>query len=332
VAGGDVAVSVVVPVWGCEPCLRELHRRLGEALSRERSYELLFVDDRSPDRAWQTLSELAADDEHVRVIRLSRNFGQQAAITAGLARATGGLTVVMDCDLQDPPELVPTLLDKAAEGFDVVLTRRVGRHRSPSRQLGAAIYFIVLRGLLRAHLDPTQGAFSVLSRRARAAFLQITDRNRHYVPIVHWIGFEQAQIEYEPNVRPTGQSSYTLRSLFALAVEGIFFQTTTLLRYVIYTGFTVCVFGFGLAAYDAYARIFLNPPSGFTSLSILLLVLSGFIIISSGIAGLYIGQVFQQVKGRPLYLIEQELHGTEVVIETEVGLPAVAASAAEHEL
>jgi dolichol-phosphate mannosyltransferase len=305
---------------------------LGEALSRERSYELLFIDDRGPDGAWQTLSELAAADEHVRVIRLSRNFGQQAAITAGLARATGALTVVMDCDLQDPPELVPTLLDKAAEGFDVVLTRRVGRRRSPSRRLGAAIYFIVLRGLLRAHLDPAQGAFSVLSRRARMAFLQITDRDRHYVPIVHWIGFEQAQIEYEPNVRPTGRSSYTLRSLFALAVEGMFFQTTTLLRYVIYTGFAICVFGFGLAAYDVYARIFLHPPTGFTSISVLLLVLAGFIIISTGIAGLYIGQVFQQVKGRPLYVIEQELHGTEVITESEAGFPVAVASAAEHEL
>jgi dolichol-phosphate mannosyltransferase len=183
----------------------------------------------------------------------------------------------------------------------------VAHRRALWRRFGAAAYFLVLRKVLRAGADPTQGAFSVVSKRAREAFLQVPDRDRHYVPILHWIGFEQAYVDYEPKARGAGESAYTFRSLLQLAIEGMFFQTTTLLRFVIYSGFGICVLGFGLALYDAYARIFLHPPSGFTSLSILLLVLSGFIILSSGIAGLYIGQIFQQVKGRPLYVIEQEL-------------------------
>jgi len=275
------------------------------------SYELIFVDDRSPDGAWQILRELTIADPRVRALRLSRNFGQQAAITAGIGASRSTWTVVMDCDLQDPPEFVADLYAKAQEGFDIVLGRRKEKKHSFFRLLAARLYFKFLRLFLGVHISGEYGSFSIIAAKVREAFLRVPDRDRHYLPILLWLGFNRASIDYEHGERHAGKSSYSLRSLVRLAVEGVFFQTASLLRWIVYLGFCVALAGALLAVALIVLAILVNPPPGWTSLAVLILLVGGFIIVSTGVTGLYIGKIFQQVKNRPLFPVDEELGLTE---------------------
>ena len=301
-------LSVVVPVYGCAECLRPLHERLtGVLRAVSDSYEIIFVDDRSRDGAWPTLNELAAQDSSVRAVRLSRNFGQHAAITAGLAKSTGRWTVVLDCDLQDPPEEIPRLYEKAQEGFDVVLARRAVRHQRPLRRIATRAYYRVRRALLRLDVDPEYCTLSLLSRKVVDAFLELRDRDRQYMLILHWLGFERAVVEVPSAERYAGRSAYTLRALVRLGLDGMFFQTTTLLRWIVYAGFLIAAFGLILAGVIGISHFSSDPLPGWTSIVVLVLCLTGFIIVSTGVTGLYIGRIFEQVKGRPLYVIDEDV-------------------------
>jgi len=300
-----VELSVVVPVYGCRECLEQLHQELTESVgSITTSYEIVFVDDRSRDGAWAVLKDLAAADQRVKSVRLSRNFGQHAAITAGLAASNGEWTVVMDCDLQDPPEAIPSLYAKAREGFDLVFARRKQRSHSRLRLTAARMYFKLLNTFMDTDIDGAFGTFSILSRKVVDAYLSLGDHERHYLFVLYWLGFEHGVIDFEQKDRAGGKSSYTFQRLLRHAVSGIFFQTTNLLLYIVYLGFVVAGIGLLGAIYLVYLYVVAHPPAGFTSVMVLLLVIGGFIITSTGITGLYIGRVFQQVKGRPLYVVD----------------------------
>ena len=297
-------VSVVIPVYRCAECIEALYVRLKATLSAFASSEIVFIDDRSPDRAWDILQRLARADPSVRAYRLSRNFGQHAAITAGLAQSTGRFTVVMDCDLQEPPEVIAQLHDKALEGYDIVHTRRSRRHQPRLRRLAGRTYFHVRNVLLDTETATDHGTLSMLSRQVVDAFLSLRDKDREYLAVLDWLGYSHATVEFEPSARHHGTSSYTLRKLVGVAVDGLFFQTTVLLRWIVLLGFVVAAAGGLLAAYYLFAYFVTDPLPGYTSLAVLTLVLSGFTIASMGIIGLYVGKVFEQVKGRPLYLID----------------------------
>jgi polyisoprenyl-phosphate glycosyltransferase len=314
---GEIELSVVIPVYGCEGCLRALHDRLRAALSGlTESFEIVLVDDCSPDGAWETIGELAREDHSVRGFRLSRNFGQHAAITAGLAQARGRWTVVMDCDLQEPPEEIPRLYAKAHQGYDIVFTRRSGSPGSRFRAAAGRAYMRLRRFLLRTGEATNAGTLSILSRKVVDAFLTLRDKDREYLIALEWLGFRHATIEVERAERYEGRSSYTPGRLLRVAVEGMFFQTTILLRWIVFLGFFVAFAGVLLAAYYVYTYFTTTPLPGYTSLAVLMLLLGGFIIVSMGVIGLYVGKVFEQVKGRPLFLIDRQ-----VVAEDETELP-----------
>ena len=298
-------LSVVVPVYGCRDCLDDLHARIIKAVDPiTASYEIVFVDDRSPDGSWPVLERLAAADGRVKALRLSRNFGQHAAITAGLAASGGEWTVVMDCDLQDPPDAIPSLFARAKEGFDLVLARRKQRTHSAVRLALARVYFKLLNTFMGTDIDGSYGTFSILNRKVVDAYLSLGDRDRHYLFVLYWLGFEHGTIEVEHMDRGAGASSYTFGRLLRHAVSGVFFQTTNLLLYIVYLGFVVAGLGVLWAIYLVYLYLVVHQPTGYTSLAVLILVIGGFIIISTGVTGLYIGRVFQQVKGRPLYVVD----------------------------
>jgi dolichol-phosphate mannosyltransferase len=298
-------ISVVIPTYGCVDCLQALYRRLTRTLQgMTASYQIVFVDDCSPDHAWPVLEALCRGDARVSAYRLSRNFGQQAAITAGLAQSCGRWVVVMDCDLQDPPEEIPRLYAAAQAGHDVVFARRKRKQHSFFRRLAARAFFRVVNFFNRSNVQGEYGAFSMLSRKVVNAFLSLQDRDRHYLLILYWLGFRSTEIEYEHAGRHAGKSAYTLGSLIKHAFDGIFFQTTSLLRYIVYLGFSVSACGVLLALYFVYLYFAHSIYPGWTSLAVLILVIGGFIILSSGVAGLYVGKIFEQVKGRPLYVID----------------------------
>jgi polyisoprenyl-phosphate glycosyltransferase len=301
-------LSVVVPVYRCVGCLDELYRRLCTTLeSMGQEFELLFVEDRGEDGSWEKLCELSGSDPRVRAFRLSRNFGQHAAITAGLSKATGRWIVVMDCDLQDPPEEIPRLYARAMEGYEIVLARRLRTGGTPwPRRVLSRLYFTAVRLLTGANINGEYGSFSLISATVADAFMRFRDHNRHYVLILYWLGFDRTSIEYSLARRGEGRSSYSVGRLLRHAVEGVFFTTTVLLRWVVYFGFVVSLCGAGSAVYLVAARATGHAYPGWTSLFVLVVVLGGVIIVSVGVIGLYVGQVFDEARDRPLFLIDKE--------------------------
>lgn len=301
---------MVVPVYGCAPCLPVLvDRVLTVCEAMETTVEIVLVDDRSPDGSWAVITGLVEGRAEVRGVRLSRNFGQHAAITAGLTTAQGRWVVVMDCDLQDPPELIPELYHQALQGYDVVLGRRRERGQSRFRRIAARIYFQALAVVSEGRADGAYSGFSILSRRAVDAFLRFGERDRYFVFLVRWIGLEQTEIVYDRDARAAGGSSYTVRALLRHAATGFFFQTTALLRLIVWFGLGTAGVGVLLALYFLFRYLTGTVAPGFTSVILVLLVLGGAILTSVGVVGLYIGRIFEQSKARPLFVVQEVAGG-----------------------
>ncbi len=302
-------ISVVIPVYNCAGCLRALHERLTATLTAlTPDYEIVLVDDRSRDGAWEILTELTRADRRLRVVRLSRNFGQHAAITAGLTRSRGAWTVVMDCDLQEPPEEIARLYAKAQEGYDIVRAVREGRRHTAFRRLSSSLYRRMLSEREGGEIEFS--TLSIISRKVVDAFLQLRDRDREYQLVLDWLGFSQATIGFDHAEREgDAPSAYGLRELLKVALDGMFFRTTVLLRWIVLLGFVVAVLGGLLGLYAIYSRYVEDTPPGYTSIVVLLVLLSGFIIISLGVVGLYVGRIFDQVKGRPLFVVDEQIDG-----------------------
>lgn len=301
----DPNISVVVPVYGCVNCLEQLCKQLVTSLSTlTEQFEIILVDDRSPDGAWPKIVSLQTQHPAVKGIRLSRNYGQQIAITAGLAAARGDYAVVMDCDLQDPPSLIPELYAKLREGYDLVLAKRIERGNSPFRKLASRVYFRLLSRLTEEPIDGSYGSFSILSRKVIDGFLLFEEKERHYLFILRWLGFCIGSVDYVQQERYSGGSSYSLGRLLRLAMDGVLFQATVLLRWIVSLGFIFAASGMAMAAYLVWRSFFRASLPGWTSLVVLILVSTGAILISLGIIGLYVGKIFYQSKQRPLYVID----------------------------
>ena len=311
-------LSVVIPVYGCSGTLRPLHERLNRVLCAlvERC-EVIFIDDRGLDDSWAILQELAAGDPHVIACRLSRNFGQQIAITAGLEQSRGERVVVMDCDLQDPPEAIEKLVEAADRGFDIVFAKRRTPFRPAVRSIGSRLYFRLLSLLSGSAIDDELGAFSLVSRRVVEAFLKFRERDRLYMLILHWLGFETTTIEYDRDVRAVGNSSYSIGKLIALGLSGMFFMTTRLLHWVVYAGLALAGSSCLLALYFIIHWFLAGPVAGWTSLIVVQLLVGGLIILCVGIAALYIGKIFEASQQRPLYILQDRIDGSEQATPAE---------------
>ncbi|HUZ28141.1 MAG TPA: glycosyltransferase family 2 protein [Solirubrobacteraceae bacterium] len=305
----DVQLSVVIPVYGCASCLVALHDRLVRSVEQvSDSYELVMVDDRSVDGGWEVLQRIAERDPRVRAFRLSRNFGQHAAITAGLSQARGRWAVVMDCDLQEAPEEIPRLWAAAGEGYEVVRTIRRQRHHPRLKRWASRVY---RKLTLETDVRPDYSTLSLISRQVIEAFLRLRDRDREYMIALDWLGFDATAVEIDHHDRHAGRSGYTFERLIRVALDGMFFRSTVLLKLVVLLGFAVAVAGVGMAIFEVaeYFEGANKTVPGYTTLAVLVLVLAGFIIVSVGVVGLYVGRIFEQVKDRPLYLIDAQAEG-----------------------
>ncbi len=298
-------ISVVVPCFGCTGTLAPLHERLTQVLEKlvER-HEIVFVDDRGEQDQWPVLSEIAARDNRVRVLRMSRNFGQQIAITAGLAECRGEYAVVMDCDLQDPPEFIPNLWEAAQKGFDIVYASRYMGDPA-GRRLANRLYFLLMNKVVGYKVDPGQGSFSLISRQVINAYLHFQEHERHYLFILRWLGFNSVSLTYERHARQIGSSSYTLRTLLAHSIQGFFFQSTAPLVWILWLGLMGAGFSTALGVFFIVNAIFGNPPEGFTALMLANLMIGSIILTCVGGVGLYVSRVFDAVKRRPLYVIDR---------------------------
>ncbi|KTD51954.1 glycosyl transferase family 2 [Legionella quinlivanii] len=298
-------LSIVVPVYGCEACIAVLCDRVDRVLKqRNQSYEMILVDDRSTERSWEILMELCNCYPNIKAIKLSRNFGQHLAITAGFAQSKGDYVIVMDCDLQDPPEVIPQLIDEAMKGYDIVFAKRISRTHSWFRQWASKYYFKLLNRLTEKNVDGADGSFSIVSRKVVESFLRFGERERHYLFILRWLGYKTSSINYEHADRYAGKSSYPLKLLIRHALDGLFFQATVLLKWIIKTGLLFAFSGVILAAYYIWQYLLYGSLHGWTTLVVLILLSTGTILTSLGVIGLYIGRIFEQIKQRPLFIID----------------------------
>lgn len=303
-------LSVVIPVYKAESCIDALHESLSAALSSISSdYEIVLVEDRGGDGSWARIMDIARRDPRVKAARLSRNFGQHHAITAGVDLCDGDWVVVMDCDLQDRPEEIPRLYAKALEGYEIVCARRGTRRDSWWKCFTSRLYVSLFNSLSGFQHDPEVTNFRIVSRKVIDVFRGLRESSRNFSAQLHWIGFNVAYVDVSHGERHSGKSSYTFAKLLNLAINSIVSYSNKPLLLFIKLGFSLSLLSFLIAGYYILCKLFFNTPiSGWTSLMVSLWFIGGLIIGSLGVLGLYIGKIYEECKARPLYVIDQKIN------------------------
>lgn len=300
-------ISVVTPVYGCQASLYELYIRLKETVETiNPDFEIIMVNDASPDGAWDTIVELANKDKRVKGIDLSRNFGQHYAITAGLDHCKGEWVVVMDCDLQDQPEEIIKLYKKTAEGFDIVFARRYSRKDHLIKKLVSRLFYSLFNYLVNIKSDHTIANFGIYKDVTIREYLKYKEEFKVFPISIRLIGFNSTSINIIHEKRKQGKSSYNFSKLLKLALKIIVSNSNKPLYVSIFLGFFIALISFfyGLILIIRYFSF--NVPLGYTSIIVTILFIGGLVFINLGLLGLYLGKVFDQVKERPRYIIKEK--------------------------
>ncbi len=306
-------LSVVIPVYNEADNLPELHRRLTNVLTLVGSpYEIVFVDDGSHDESLAILREMARSDERVVLVELARNFGHQVAISAGLDYARGAGIIVMDADLQDPPEVLPQFIAKWREGHDVVYAIRAERKEGLIKRSAYAAFYRLLQRVAQIDIPLDAGDFCIMDRRVVDVLAGMPERNRFVRGIRSWVGLDQVGLAYERHARHAGKPKYTFSRLIYLALDGLVSFSILPLRIITVMGFVVSAISILLAIIYTIQKltIGLSPP-GFATLTVAIFFLTGIQLITLGVIGEYIGRIFDEVKRRPLYVVRQVSAHTE---------------------
>lgn len=300
-------LSVVVPVFNEEESLPELYQRLSALLPNHvDSWEIVFVDDGSRDRSWEVICELGMRNPHVRGVRFSRNFGHQIAFTAGLDYACGRAVVIMDADLQDPPEVIPELLARWREGNEVVYAQRGKREGETAfKLLSAAFFYRLLKGMTNVPVPVDTGDFRLMDRKAVDAYRSLREHHRLTRGLVSWLGFRQVGVTYERAPRFAGATNYPLSKMLRLASDGITSFSYVPLQLATWLGALTAALAVGSLAVTLGSRVIggvWTPEAIWVSL---LALLGGIQLIALGLLGEYLGRVYDEVRGRPLYLVQE---------------------------
>ncbi len=299
-------LSVVAPVYNEEELIELFVQRTCAALA-DYNFELVLVNDGSADRTPELLDRIAAQDARVRVVHLSRNFGHQAALTAGLEHAVGDAVAMIDADLQDPPELIPSMVEHWQQGSDVVYAVRREREGETAFKLATASFFYKLfNALTQVDLEPNSGDFRLLDRRALDALLSMTERSRFLRGMTVWVGFHQTAIEYERDARHAGETKYTLRKMLRFSLDAIASFSHLPLQLATYVGLLSAGLAFIAIPVVLGLRIAGSYLPGFGSITIAILLLGGIQLIALGVIGEYVGRIYDEVKHRPLYIVREE--------------------------
>lgn len=303
-------LSIVSPVYMGEKMLDELVRRIHEAVRPLTSnYEIVLVNDCSPDSSWKKITEICAKDKLVKGINLSRNFGQPYAITAGLSYAQGDYVAVIDCDLQNKPEDLPAMYRKALEGFDVVSARRVVREDTFLKRMSSAIFHKVYDFLSGFETDKAVAEFGIYSRKIVNVYCSIPEYSRSFVELIHTLGFKKAAVDVLHDHRLEGKSSYNLYRLLKLSFNSIISNSNRPLYLAVTLGLIMSLLSFMMAIYNIFAKfIGLNEVEGYTSTIFSIWFVGGILLFMMGVVGLYVGKIFDQVKGRPVFIVSETLN------------------------
>lgn len=308
----EVEISVVSPVYRAESIIPKLVERIEAALNTLAvTFEIILVEDRGPDDSWRAIEQAAKQNKNVRAFRLSRNFGQHYAITAALEKARGNWVVVMDCDLQDRPEEIPALYKRALEGNDAVVARRAVRNDTWLKKMSSKAYYSVFSYLTDTEQDPAVANFGIYNQKVVEAILSMKDQIRYLPTMLQWVGFNLAYLDVEHSSREEGESSYNWKSLFSLAFDNILAFSDKPLKLTVKLGFWIASVSLLLGI--VYTVLYFSGKievMGFASLMVSISFFFGVNIMVLGVIGLYLGKVFEKVKGRPLYIISEEIDAT----------------------
>lgn len=300
-------LSVVSPVYRAELVLEELVERISNSIpSSFNSFEIILVDDFSPDKSWQKIEEISKRNSNVRGFKLSRNFGQHYAITAGLNQVKGDYIVVLDCDLQDQPEEINKLFIESQKGYDIVLARRYERKDSLYKKTVSKLFYKTLSYLTGTKQDATVANFGIYSKQVIDEVVKLEEKIKYFPTMVKWVGFSTSYVNVEHASRSEGKSNYNLKKLLNLALDIILAYSDKPLRLIIKFGLSIALISFLMVIYVLFEKITGKVSvSGYASLIISIWFLSGCLLTTLGVVGLYIGKIFEGVKNRPSYIIEK---------------------------
>lgn len=306
-------ISVVIPVYGCKAALKPLHERLTKTLKTiTESYEIILVDDYCPQGSWKVIEDICEQDQKVVGIKMARNFGQIKAITAGLDYSSGQRVVVMDCDLQDRPEEIINLYNKSLEGYDVVFARRKNRKDGFLKVLISKMFYKVYSFATDGNYDPALCNFSIVSRQVVDSYCSMRELHRAYVIYIKWLGFKQTAIDVQHEDRFEGKSSYNFKKRIQMAFDILTSQSDKLLKLTAKFGFFVTLVALLVIIYLIINHFISDVTIGWTSIIAVQFLIGGLIIMVIGLIGIYIGNIFMQVKERPLYVTEKILNKEKV--------------------
>jgi dolichol-phosphate mannosyltransferase len=308
-------VSILIPCYNEEAVIPELYGRLSSAADKlNESYEVVVVDDGSSDASWDLLAEISQRDNRWKIVRFSRNFGHQAALSAALYHAKGDCAILIDADLQDPPEEISRFIEKWREGFQVVYAVRAKRKENIFKRALYKIFYLLLASVANIQIPLDSGDFCLMDRKVIDILKNMPEQNMFIRGVRAWAGFRQIGIEYERSARAAGEPKYTFSKLIKLALDGIFSFSTLPLRLTTYFGFIVALFAFLFGFLTLLQRIFIDfsaklgiaPVPGFATTVISIFFMGGIQLICFGILGEYVGRIYEQVKGRPLWVISEK--------------------------
>jgi dolichol-phosphate mannosyltransferase len=310
VTGIAPTISVVLPVYDEEETLAALERRLVPVLERQvgASFEMIFVDDGSSDATPGILDSFHARDPRLKVIHLSRNFGHQAALQAGLDAAAGGAVILMDADLQDPPEIVAEFLERWRSGYQVVYAVRRRRAEGPLKRAAYAVFYRTMHAVAEIDVPLDAGDFCLIDRSVVDALVALPERNRFLRGLRSWVGFRQTGVEYDRDARYAGEPKYTLRKLIGLALSGYIGFSALPLRLAGLLGVFAATAGFLLGIGTLLGKLVgIYSPRGWVSTVVVILFMGGIQLLVLGVIGEYLGRIYDEVRQRPLYIVRSRL-------------------------
>jgi len=299
-------ISIIIPIFGHNLELNNLHNRLKKCLNEiTNDYDIILVNDESPDNSWEVICKLAENDKRVKGVNLSRNFGQHRAIAAGIKYAAGQWCVIMDCDLQDRPEEIIKLYNKANEGYDIVMARRGNRKDNFIKRFTSKFFYLIFNFLTNQKLDNRFTSFGIYSNRVINIFKNFKEKDRSTGLLFNLIGFNKSHVDVQHDSRDYGESSYTIHSRYVMAKDHILSYSTKPLELALGLGFFVTLASIVYAIY-LIGRYFFQSATvpGWYSLIVSIFFFSGIIIMLVGMVGLYVGKIHNEVKGRPLFIVE----------------------------
>jgi len=302
-------VSIVIPIYNEQETIPELHRRITQAMAHAAEpYEIIYINDCSKDNSIDELKRCAHEGTHVKVIDLARNFGHQIAISAGIDSANGDSVILMDGDLQDPPELLPKLITLWKDGYDVIYTVKRSRKENALKRLAFHSFYKLMVMFSSIPIPMEAGNFSLMDRKVVNVLQSMPERNRYIAGMRAWAGFKQTSVEYDREARFAGKPQMTIRGLMHLAFDGIFSFSNAPLRLATYVGVFIAFLAFLGMLYVLYAKLFTDKATpGWASPIFSILFMGGLILLTLGIIGEYLGRIYDEVKQRPLYVIKEKI-------------------------